>query len=211
MNEYFPEPKSLGGRVKVKSDLCNYATKVDFKNATGVDKSKFANKVDLANLESNVDKLDIDKLKNVPTNLSNIKSKIEKLVVNKLVSAPADLSKLSNAVKNDVVQKDAYNAQIKNIQDKILDISNLPANSSLNAKINEVKGEIHNISNLATTTTALAAVENEIPNVSNLVEKQTITQKLVKMKMKLLLILIMINILLFKSLVSQQDKILMQG
>ena len=211
MNEFFPEPKSLGERVKVKSDLCNYATKVDLKNATGVDKSKFAKKVDLTNLESNVDKLDIDKLKNVPTNLSNIKSKIEKLVVDKLVSAPTDLSKVSNVVKNDVVQKDACNAQIKNIQDKILDTTNLPANASLNAKINEVKGEIHNITNLATTTTALTAVENEIPNVSNLVEKQIITQNLVKLKMKLLLIMIIINILLFKSLVSQQQKILMQG
>ena len=27
MSEYFPEPKSLGGRVKVELDLSNYATK----------------------------------------------------------------------------------------------------------------------------------------------------------------------------------------
>ena len=32
-------------------------------------------KTDLANLNSNSDKLDIDKLKNVPTNLSNLKNK----------------------------------------------------------------------------------------------------------------------------------------
>ena len=42
MSEYFPEPKSFGGRVKVELDLSNYATKVDLKNATGVDLSKFA-------------------------------------------------------------------------------------------------------------------------------------------------------------------------
>ena len=48
-------------------------------NSTGVDTSKFAKKADLANLKSNVDKLDIDKLKNVPTNLSDLKSKVEKL------------------------------------------------------------------------------------------------------------------------------------
>ena len=53
ISEYFPEPKSLEGRVKVELDLSNYATKADFKNATGVE---------LANLKSNVDKLDIDKL-----------------------------------------------------------------------------------------------------------------------------------------------------
>ena len=73
MSEYFPETKSLGKRVKVELDLSNYAIKADLKNAAGVDKSKFVKKVDLAHLESNVDKLDIDKQKNVPANLSNLK------------------------------------------------------------------------------------------------------------------------------------------
>ena len=50
--------------------------------------------------------------------------------------------------------------------------------------------------NLATTTTALTAVENKIPNVRNLVKK------LVKLKIKLLLIMIMINILLLKDVIS---------
>ena len=50
-------------------------------------------KVDLPNLKSDVDKLDVDKLKNVPTNLSNSKSKVAKLDVDKLVPAPVDLSK----------------------------------------------------------------------------------------------------------------------
>ena len=37
MSEYFPEPKSLGGTVKVELDLSNYTTKADLRNATGVD------------------------------------------------------------------------------------------------------------------------------------------------------------------------------
>ena len=41
MSEYFPNPKSLGGRVKVELDLSNYATKADLTNATSVDTSKF--------------------------------------------------------------------------------------------------------------------------------------------------------------------------
>ena len=46
------------------------------KNATSVfDTLKFAKKADLANLKYNKDKLDIDKLKNVPSNLSNLKLK----------------------------------------------------------------------------------------------------------------------------------------
>ena len=57
MSEYFPEPKSSRGRVKVELDLLNYATKSVLKNAIGVDTSKFAKKVDLANSKSNVDRL----------------------------------------------------------------------------------------------------------------------------------------------------------
>ena len=125
MSEYFPEPKSSGGRVKVELDLSNYATKADLKNATGVDTSKFAKKVDLTNLKSNVDELDIDKLKNVPSGLSSLKSKVDKLDIGKLETTPVDLSKLSNVVKNDVVKKTEYNAKIKNIEDKIPYVINL--------------------------------------------------------------------------------------
>ena len=137
--------------MKVELDLSNYATKANFKNATGVDTSKFCKKVDLASLKS---KLDIDKL----------------------VPLPVDLSNLSDAVKNDVVKKDVYNAKIKNIEDKIPDITNLATKTTLNAKINEVKGKIPNITNLATTT-ALTAVENKISNVSNLVKKTDYNKK----------------------------------
>ena len=99
MSEYFSELKSLGGRVKVELDLSNYTTKVDLKNATGVDTSKFAKKVDLANLKSNGDKLYINESKNVRTNFSNLKCKVDKLDVDKLVTVPLDLSKLSDVVK----------------------------------------------------------------------------------------------------------------
>ena len=66
MTEHFRKPKSLGGRVKVEFDLSNYATKTDLKNATVVDTSKLSKKVDLASLKSNVDKLNINKLKKLP-------------------------------------------------------------------------------------------------------------------------------------------------
>ena len=50
MSEYFPESKSSGGRVKVELDFSNYATKFA---------KKFAKKVDLASLKSDLDKSDI--------------------------------------------------------------------------------------------------------------------------------------------------------
>ena len=52
MSNYFPELKHSGTRVKVVLDLPNYATKVNFKKATGADTSKFAKKVNLASLKS---------------------------------------------------------------------------------------------------------------------------------------------------------------
>ena len=107
MSEYFAEPKSSGGRVKVELDLSNYATKADYT-------SDFAKKLILANLESDVDKVDIDKVKDVPINVSNLKSKVDKLDVDKFL---VNLSKLSDVVKNDVVKVNVYNVKIKNIED----------------------------------------------------------------------------------------------
>ena len=84
MNQYFPKPyEPFGGDISVKVDLSNYATKADITN--------------LANLKTEVDKLDIDKLLPVPN----------------------DLSKLSNVVKNDAVKKTDYNSKTAEIENKI--------------------------------------------------------------------------------------------
>ena len=88
MSQYFPKPyEPFGGDINVKVDLSNYATKADIKNISHVDTSSFALKTNLANLKTEVDKLDIDKLTPVPVNLS----------------------KLSFVVTNDVVKKTVYN------------------------------------------------------------------------------------------------------
>ena len=71
-----------------------------------------------------------------------MKSKADELDNNKLLPVPVGLSKLSDVVGNDVVKKDVYNGEIKDIEDKIPDITNLTTETTLNAKINEVKGEI---------------------------------------------------------------------
>ena len=58
--------------MKVELDLLNYATKPDLKNEIAVDTSSLAKKTDLANSKSDVDKLDIDELKNIPSGLKNL-------------------------------------------------------------------------------------------------------------------------------------------
>ena len=85
MIEYFPKHyEPFGGDINVKVDLTNYVTKADIKNISHVHTSSFALKTNLANLKTEIDKLDIDKL----------------------VPVPVDLSKLSDVVKNDVVKKE---------------------------------------------------------------------------------------------------------
>ena len=95
MSQYFPKPfnSHFGDSIKVKIDLSNYATKADIKNISHVDTSSFALKTNLANLKTEVDKLDIDKL----------------------VPVPVDSSKLSDVVKNDVVKKDVYDKLVARV------------------------------------------------------------------------------------------------
>ena len=82
MSQYFPPYRSHEGDIKIELDFSNYATKTDLKNMIHVDVSSFASKTNLASLKTEVDRLDIDKLKPIPN----------------------DLAKLSNVVKNDVVK-----------------------------------------------------------------------------------------------------------
>ena len=67
MSQYFPKPLiSFGANINVKVDLSNYATKTDLQNVTHVDTSSFPLKTNLANLQTEVNKLDIDRLVPVP-------------------------------------------------------------------------------------------------------------------------------------------------
>ena len=170
MSQYFPKPyEPFGEDINVKVDLSNYATKADIKNISHVDTSSFALKTNLANLKTEFDKLDIDKL----------------------VPNPVDLSKLSDVVKNNVVKKDVYNkvvTKVNNIdtsgfvlktkydtdkselENKISDTCDLVKKTDYNTKITGIEGKIADISNLATKT-ALTTVENKIPNFSGLATK----------------------------------------
>ena len=118
---------SIGPNVKDDSDLSNKATKTDLQNATGVDKSDFGKKTGLAHSQSDVDKVDIDRIKSMPSNLNNLKTKVDKLDIGKLKTTPADLCKLSKLVKKDnVVKKAKYNELVKKASNiRTTDISNL--------------------------------------------------------------------------------------
>ena len=76
-----------------------------------------------------MDKLDIDELEKVPNYLSCLKSKINNLDIGKLETISVDLSKLTHA-------------KIKDVEDKINEITNVATTANLNGKINKVKNEI---------------------------------------------------------------------
>ena len=65
--------------------MSNYATKADLKGATEVDTSNLAGTSDLASLEAEVDKIDIDNLKTASPVLSKLSSEIDNDVVKKTV------------------------------------------------------------------------------------------------------------------------------
>ena len=116
MSQYYPPYRSSSNNIKVELDLANYATKIDLKNITHVDVSSFASKTNLAALETEVDKIDADKLKTTLT----------------------DLAKLTNAVENDVVKKTDYNTKVTSIEAQIAGLNkntvdNLPDITKLKA------------------------------------------------------------------------------
>ena len=111
--------------MKLELDFSNYTRKADLKNKTDIDTSNFAKKVDSSNLQSNLHRWSIDKLKNVLSNSSNLKSKVDKVKVGKEVPIPADVVKMM------LLKKDVHNAKTKDTEHKTPDISNLTTNTTL--------------------------------------------------------------------------------
>ena len=142
MSQYFP-PYNSSKSIKVELDFSNYATKDDVKNITHVDVSSFASKTNLTALKTEVDKIDINKLKTVPD----------------------DLAELSNVVKNEVVKKTDFSAD-----NYVTRIKFSTDTNSLDDKIDKVEKKIPDVSGLATrrnVTTLVNNLNNKIDNLKN--------------------------------------------
>ena len=141
MNQYFPRYNNSSNNIKVELDLSNYATKDDVKNITHVDVSSYATKTNLAALKTEVDKIDVSKLKTVPD----------------------DLAKLSNVVKNEVVKKTDFSADTYVTRTKFSTDTN-----ALDDKIDKVEKKIPDISSLETKRNVTALVNNLNNKIDNL-------------------------------------------
>ena len=80
-SQYYPPYKSSSNNIKVELDLSNYASKKDINDITHVDVSGFASKTNLAALKTEVDKIDVDKLKTVPVDLAKLNNNVVKKMI----------------------------------------------------------------------------------------------------------------------------------
>ena len=109
--------------------MSSYATKKELEHATGIDTSDVAAEKDFIALKAEVDKLNINKLTNVPTSFSNLKANVDDLDVGKLKTIPVGLKKkLSDVVDNEVVKNTKFNTlrtKVNNLEKKIPDSTTL--------------------------------------------------------------------------------------
>ena len=106
------------------------------------------------------------------TNLAALKTEIDKIDVDKLKTAPIDLDRLSTLVKNDVVKKTDYNTKVtsieaqiagltKNTVDNLADITRLKAIDT-NSFVLKTKLA----SDVTTLENKIDTVDKKIPDIS---------------------------------------------
>ena len=133
MSTYYPPYKRSNNNIIVELDLTNYATKTDLKNITHTGVNGFAGKTNLSALKTEVDKIDIDKLKTVP----------------------GDLAKLSNVFKNQVIKKTDFSADNYVTRTKFSIDTN-----SLDNKIDKVDKKVLDVPGLATKSNVTILIKN---------------------------------------------------
>ena len=85
MSYNFPKPyEAFSWDINVKVDLSNHTTKADIKNILHVDTSSFALKSNLANLKTEIDKLDVDKLVPIRVDWSKLSDVVKMMLLKRL-------------------------------------------------------------------------------------------------------------------------------
>ena len=178
-NNYFSKPHTNKNKIEFELDLFSYAKKSDLKNAA-----------QHVLIHHNLPKKD---------NLANLKSEVDKLDIGKLETTGIGLSKLSDLVKKEVVKKTKYDELVKIfISIKTADTSSLVEKSDYNTKIGEIEKNAPDHSKYITTpefnkiaavnfaarlAEAKLATKNDI---ANFVEKTDFDDKLKKNNKKIL-------------------------
>ena len=147
ISKHFPRPfRSFERNINVKVDLSNYPAKTDIKNISHVDTSRFSLKTNLASLKTEVDKLDINKLVSVPTNLSKLSYAVKNNVVKKTVYDKL-VAKVNSIDTSGFVLKNKYDTDRSELYNKIPDTSGFVKKTDYSSKTTDVENKIPVISN----------------------------------------------------------------
>ena len=79
-------------------------------------------------MKAEFDKLDIKKVTNVSTSVNNLKTEVDKLDVGKLKTFPVDLEKINDVADNEVDENTKFNTlrrKVNNLEKKIPDATTL--------------------------------------------------------------------------------------
>ena len=106
------------------------------------------------------------------TNLASLKTEVDKIDLDKLKTVPVDLAKLSNVVKNDVVKKSEYNKLVTKVDN--IDTTGFVLKTTcdttcdLEKKISNAEKKIPKSSDLAKKAdlnAKITGIENKIPTI----------------------------------------------
>ena len=192
MTHYFTDNNPKNSNVKIALDLKKYATKEEVKNITHVDTSSFELKTNLASLKTEVDKLDIPKLKTVPVDLADLSKEVQEDFTKK-----TDFNSLNTKVdkietdndnieiiinKNDTSIKTIVNSLKTKVDD--IDVSKYVLKTDYDTTIGNLELKIPDISGKLNTSdfnSKVNELENKIktaenkPDISNLATKSGLT------------------------------------
>ena len=192
MGDYLTDFNAGNSNVKVELDLKNYATKEELKNITHVDTSSFALKTNLALLKTEVDKLDIPKLRTVPIDLADLSKEVHKDFTKKTdfnsLKTKVDKNEPDNDNIESIVNKNdrATKTIINTLKTKVdgIDLTNYVLKSNYDTKIGNLELKIPDIKGLlqiSSFNSKVTELENETktadnkPDISNLATKSGLT------------------------------------
>ena len=192
MGDYLTDFNAGNSNVKVELDLKNYATKEELKNITHVDTSSFALKTNLALLKTEVDKLDIPKLRTVPIDLADLSKEVQEDFTKKTdfnsLKTKVDKNEPDNDNIESIVNKNdtATKTIINTLKTKVdgIDLTNYVLKSNYDTKIGNLELKIPDIKGLlqkSSFNSKVTELENETktadnkPDISNLATKSGLT------------------------------------
>ena len=109
------------------------------------------------------------------TNLANLKTEVDKLEIDKLAPVPVDLSKLSDVVRNDVVKKIVYDKLVAKVNN--IGTNDFVLKTKYNTDKTEFEKKIPNVTDFVNEA-KLTELERKISDISNLATKTALTTTL---------------------------------